>query len=153
MIVRLKSRVAQLPVFALASTLAVGILVTACGRPPDESHKTSTATLPWGAFDSPRAGEVLKGTVSFQGWALGDVPIQGVNIYADRKFLTSAQVGVSRPDVASAFPASSQAATSGWTGNVDTTKLSEGKHEFLFQIRSAEGATKDLGPLEFTVAR
>lgn len=46
-----------------------------------------------------------------------------------------------------------RSAVSGWTATVDTAKLPEGKHEFVFQIRSAEGATKDLGPIEFTVAR
>jgi hypothetical protein len=113
--------------------------------------RASYSVLPFGAVDSPRPGEALRGRSTLRGWALSESEIESVAIYMDRTLAAFATLGVSRPDVQKALPAFPGAAEAGWQLDFDVTGLKPGPHELEIQARSRQGATRDLGDVAVTV--
>jgi N-acetylmuramoyl-L-alanine amidase len=104
-------------------------------------------------MDGPRNGEALHGTVEVRGWALSEGGVQKVNVYVDRNYAVGATLGISRPDVAKAFPAFSHGADAGWTASLDTAKFRAGTHELVVQCTANNGATRDLGDVNVSFAK
>lgn len=113
------------------------------------------AKLPAGYVDVPAAGKqvVLSGNYVIEGWALSDDGIDEVAIYVDRQYVSSAQTGGPRPDVAAAFPKETHAAESGWRAPIGVTNLAVGPHDFVVQAVGKNGARRDIGAFHATVVK
>jgi hypothetical protein len=113
----------------------------------------SRQALPFGVMDEPRSGEALRGTVELRGWALSEGGMKQVIVYVDRNYAATATLGISRPDVAQAYPAFSHGADAGWTASLDTSKLRAGTHEVVVQGTANNGATRDFGDVNVILAK
>jgi Bacterial Ig domain len=138
--------------YCIVPAIAGLSLMLAAASCTHEAPRASPSRLPFGALDTPRTGDVIRGRTLFRGWALDESGIQSVAIYLDRNLAAFATLGIDRPDVQKAFPAMPGAATAGWELHFDTTSIEPGRHEIVVQARSPEGATRDLGTATVTVA-
>jgi len=125
----------------LLASMPLVLAVTGC------RSDSSRQALPFGVTDEPRSGEALRGTVEVRGWALSEGGIRQVIVYVDRNYAVTATLGISRPDVAKAFPTFSHGADAGWTASLDTGKFRAGTNELVVQCTANNGATRDLGDI------
>jgi GH25 family lysozyme M1 (1,4-beta-N-acetylmuramidase)/Tfp pilus assembly protein PilX len=77
------------------------------------------------------------------GWALSDAGVKQVKILVDGNFSGYASIGESRPDVAKAFPSYSYGSTSGYSYELDVSKLSAGNHELTVETIGNNGTIAD----------
>jgi hypothetical protein len=103
----------------------------------------------YGFVDSPTASDYVKGSVTFQGWALAEgSPVSGVEIVIDGNFVGPATYGIQRLDVQQQYPFLFGSLNSGWRFTMDTTQLSNQKHSLT--VRVVTGGTKaELGTVYF----
>ena len=102
-----------------------------------------------GFIDVPQTNDFMKGTVTFQGWAVmeGALP-NSVEIRVDGDFKGQAQLGFPRPDVAEQYPyLNSQ--NSGWRFVIDTTKLANSKHTVTVSVVDGRGQRTEIGSTVF----
>jgi hypothetical protein len=101
-------------------------------------QEAASAFSPFGVLEEPQAGDTLKGTsASIAGWTFGTSPVSNVQILMDGTVVGSATYGLSRPDVASAFPG--QSTDTGFQYSLDTTKLSNGQHAIVIKVTDTSG--------------
>ena len=129
------------------------LIVSGCRPGGGKSDAGGHPTLPFGDINGPTDGAIVKKTVHAQvaGWVLSEDGIEEVAVYIDRKYIASATLGVSRPDVAKVFPQFNDSASSGWQASFEISNISEGAHQLLVQARSKKGAIADLGKLTISV--
>ncbi len=97
-------------------------------------------------IDTPSLNTTLAGTAQFAGWALADNgSISSVQILIDNIARGSAQYGVSRPDVCSAFAGPAGCPNVGWTFSFDTTTLTYGTHTLAVKALSSTGQYATVG--------
>jgi hypothetical protein len=103
-----------------------------------------------GFIDVPRTSDFMKGTVTFQGWALieGSQPL-AVEIRVDGDFKGTAQYGFPRPDVAVQYPYLFNSQNSGWRFTIDTTKLGNDKHTLTVSVVDFAGHRTEIGSVVF----
>jgi hypothetical protein len=103
-----------------------------------------------GFIDVPQTNDFMKGTVTFQGWALleGGGPIS-VEIRVDGDFKGQAQYGFPRPDVAVQYPYLFNSQNSGWRFVIDTTKLANAKHTVTISVVDSRGQRTEIGSTVF----
>jgi hypothetical protein len=133
---------------ALAAVAAAALVSAACTRLP---AAVDAGPLPEGFVDLPHEGETLGKDAQIVGWALGRTPVTEVAIYADGGYIQSARLGLPRPDVWSALPNRPEAESSGWAATLRTDRLFPGPHRLLVQVRTRDGATRDIGSLSIQV--
>src|SRR4051794_24236352 len=93
-----------------------------------------------GFIDVPHTSDFLKGTVTFQGWAVVEgSPLTSVEIIVDGDFKGQAQYGFPRPDVAVQYPYLPNSQNSGWRFVIDTTKLGNSKHRLTVRVVNFSG--------------
>ena len=119
----------------------------------------ATATIPFGAIDTPRQGETISGPayVNF-GWALTpqpkSIPTDGstFRVYVDGVSLGSVNYNFFREDIAALFPG--YANSSGAVGFrlIDTTALDDGLHTISWTVVDSLGAAAGIGSRYFTVS-
>jgi hypothetical protein len=118
-----------------------------------------TATLPFGAIDTPGQGETIGGSAYLNwGWALTPqpkiIPIDGstIQVLVDGVPMGSPTYNLFRPDVSGLFPGLRN--TSGPVGYrvLDTTALAEGQHTIAWVVADDQGAAAGIGSRYFTVA-
>ncbi|MGA2741287.1 MAG: hypothetical protein ABSG65_28090 [Bryobacteraceae bacterium] len=129
--------------------LALPLVLAAAGCRSEGGREA----LPFGVMDGPRSGEALQGIVEVRGWALSEDGIRQAIVYVDRNYAVAARLGISRPDVAKAFPTFAHGADAGWTASLDTGKFRAGTHELVVQCTANNGATRDLGDINVTVVK
>ena len=102
-----------------------------------------------GFIDVPHTSDYMKGTVTFQGWAVVEGGlVSSIEIIVDGDFKGLAQVGFPRPDVAEQYPyLISQ--NSGWRFVIDTTKLSNQKHRLTVRAVDFRGLKTEIGSVDF----
>jgi hypothetical protein len=123
----------------------VGLLLS-CGS---QNH----LKLPAGYIDVPPPTQqaVFHGVSHLEGWALSDDGIADVAVYVDRQYVTSAETGLARPDVAKAFPNESGAQAAGWRASLDVSKFPPGRHDIVVQATGKNGARCDVAHFAATV--
>lgn len=88
-----------------------------------------------GVIESPNNNAAVQGTINIKGWYLSGKGVSKVEVYVDGKIAGKAVYGISRPDVAKAYP-DYKNRNAGYQYTLDTRKLSTGRH--TLQIRATE---------------
>jgi hypothetical protein len=110
----------------------------------------STFATVYGFIDIPNAFDYVKGTATFQGWALSELsPITTVELLVDGNSVGVAQYGFPRPDVQQQYPFVFGSAASGWRFVMDTTKLSNERHRLTARVTTGNGAKAEIGSVDF----
>lgn len=99
----------------------------------------------------PENGLIYHGTVQIQGWALDWEGVHQVFLLVDGETLGEATLGLARPGVSSLFPGFPDSAAPGWIVSLDTTQLSDGKHELEVLVRDDTGVETFIGKRTFNV--
>lgn len=104
-------------------------------------------------IDTPASqGSSLLGWVSLSGWALNDnAALSAVTISIDGQNPQPVTYGISRPDVAAAYPGRPNSPNFGWSYFLDTTTLANGNHTLVISATAANGEHA-LASRTFTVA-
>lgn len=136
-------------VILLAAFLA---LATGSGcEPAASSGRLRELELPRGFLDLPLEGAVPQGDVVVAGWAVAPDGIEDVAVYVNGRYVDSAALGFSRPDVARAEPTAPGASTSGFRAIVAAADLPGGEVTLVVQARSRLGATRDVGAVRLVI--
>ena len=80
--------------------------------------------------------------LNIAGWALDETGIKEIKVTSNGKDLGTIKTGVSRPDVAAAYPKYPDAATSGFDGTVNISKLPSGKNVIKIEIIANSGESQ-----------
>jgi hypothetical protein len=116
---------------------AITVSATDSDGTPDVGTASVTITVANGPptvyIDSPAPGTVVSGTVTVSGWALDNISaigtaINNVLVKVDGTTVGTANYGVSRPDVCSAYSGRPGCPNVGFTYALNTTTLSPGSH-------------------------
>jgi hypothetical protein len=96
-------------------------------------------SAPSGAVDSPADGATVSTPIEIRGWALDEAAASGIGIdrirlYVDGEFLTEAEMGQSRPDIAAAYGSGYDSA--GWRAPLEADALQPGQHRVEARARS-----------------
>jgi glycosyltransferase involved in cell wall biosynthesis len=118
---------------------------------PSAYGDSARGDLPFGQIDSPPFGSNTTNTIEASGWALCQSGIAEVVAYVDSTCAGTAEYGLVRPDVTSAYPGFRDSRSAGWRMLIEVDGLSEGAHELVVQARSTRGTTRDLGTVTFYV--
>ena len=119
----------------------------------------ASATLPFGAIDTPEQGGVASGSayVNF-GWALTPltktIPTDGstISVLVDGVAVGTANYNHFRSDIATLFPGLNNSnGAIGFLG-LDTTTLTNGTHTIAWVVSDNQGATEGIGSRFFTVS-
>ncbi|MBV8546472.1 MAG: hypothetical protein JO093_04350 [Acidobacteria bacterium] len=102
-----------------------------------------------GFIDVPHTSDFVKGTVTFQGWAVAESLLTSVEIIVDGDFKGLAQLNFPRPDVAQQYPYLVNPQNSGWRFVMDTTKLGNAKHRLTVQVVDSRGLKTIIGSVDF----
>jgi Bacterial Ig domain len=107
----------------------------------------------FGFIDIPQPFDYMKGTVTFQGWALSDgSQVSAVDIIVDGDRLGAAEYGFPRTDVAAQYPQIFNSLNSGWRFTLDTTKLQNARHRLTVRAYDANGKPSEIGSQDFYTA-
>ncbi|GKX68594.1 Ig-like domain-containing protein [Inconstantimicrobium mannanitabidum] len=79
-------------------------------------------------IDNPVNNKTVSDNFKINGWALDIFGVDRVQILIDGKYVGDAKIGESRPDVKKVFPEYQEADKSGFSYNLDISKLSNGVH-------------------------
>ena len=119
--------------------------------------KNSTASLPFGALDTPGPGETVAGVITNWGWALtppdGSIPLDGstIDVIVDGLFAGHPTFGLDRPDIAALFPGYANTNSAVGYLTIDTTTLTNGVHTIAWVVRDSLGRAQGIGSRYFTV--
>ncbi|HEV7484132.1 MAG TPA: Ig-like domain-containing protein [Thermoanaerobaculia bacterium] len=102
-----------------------------------------------GFIDVPHTSDFMKGTVTFQGWAVAESLVSSVEIIVDGDFKGLAQLNFPRPDVVQQYPYLVNSQNSGWRFTIDTTKLANSKHRLTVRVADALGLKTEIGSVDF----
>jgi GT2 family glycosyltransferase len=99
-----------------------------------------------GNLDCPPPGaQVVAGkSIEFHGWAVARTGIQRLEAFLDGEPRGRCRCGISRPDVAVAYPDYSGAEESGFMGVVPADGLGPGQHTLTIQITGRDGQQDEL---------
>jgi Bacterial Ig domain len=102
---------------------------------------------PFGFIDIPDTTATFDAHGAFPalGWILDTDGIAQVNVLMDGATMQSAIYGSGRPDVGIAYPDFPQAAVSGFSANIDTTRLLDGVHTLSIEAVDRLGLKAEIG--------
>ncbi|AJA46776.1 cell wall hydrolase/autolysin [Clostridium pasteurianum DSM 525 = ATCC 6013] len=84
--------------------------------------------------ETPSDNTTVNGTaINIKGWSLNDTGVKQVAVYVDGNKIGNANIGQARPDVDHNFPGYTGGVNSGFTYNLDISKLSGGKHTITIE--------------------
>jgi all-beta uncharacterized protein len=121
------------------------------------TSSNTSATVPFGAIDTPGQGEVVFGTITCFGWALAPqpniIPLDGstIDVVIDGLVVGHPVYNNARSDIAAFFPGFRN--TSGPVGyfTIDTTEYANGVHTLSWVVRDASGNAAGIGSRYFTI--
>ena len=118
-------------------------------------HQSLTAAdnfTPFGNMDAPSSSSTISGAnVPFSGWALDNIAVAQVQLLVDGGVVLTTALNSNRPDVVSAYP-NFAPLQCGWNASFDSTKLSNGVHNFSVTITDTSGNVAVLAPIHVTVS-
>jgi hypothetical protein len=125
-------------------------------RLTDSAQQTVTRTLaitvkpadklaPFGVLETPDFRATLNNLANGSGWALDNVGIAQIDVLVDGQKTGDAIYGLSRPDIGVVWATFPNAARSGFSFQIDTTKLSTGEHTIAVRLIDAAGNATVIG--------
>ena len=119
----------------------------------------ATATLPFGAIDTPGQGATVAGSGYLNwGWALTPqpkiIPTDGstIQVYVDGVPQGNPVYNLFRSDVSGLFPGLANSGGPVGYRVLDTTALAEGQHTIAWVVADSQGAANGIGSRYFSVA-
>ena len=140
---------------SLAAILAFGPGASVGCRPCSQNSGPVGVPLEpvLGALDAPARGSTLRGPMIVGGWAIAESGVKRIAIYIDRQFVTFAYIDGRRDDIAKLYGKDFPGAQlSGWTVVLDVTKMADGEHQMVAQVKTNKGGIREFGPVPFQVA-
>ena len=140
---------------SLAAMLAFGPGASVGCRPCSQNGGPAGVVLEpiLGALDAPVRGSTLRETGVVGGWAVAESGVKRIAIYLDGQFVSFAALDGKRPDIAKLYTKTfPDAETSGWTAVLDVSKMADGEHQMVAQVKTNKGGVREFGPLPFKVA-
>ena len=105
-----------------------------------------------GYIDIPTRYDYVKGNTTFQGWAFDENGgVAAVEIIIDGNYVGQGQYGFPRPDVIVQHPEFNPTVNTGWKFVMDTTLLSNARHQLTVRILDAQGHRSEIGSQYFYV--
>ncbi|HJQ25953.1 MAG TPA: putative Ig domain-containing protein [Blastocatellia bacterium] len=131
-------------------------------RVTDSAEQSVTRTLaitirpadhvaPFGNLEVPDFRATLSTTATGSGWALDNVGIATVEVLIDGTKAGEAIYGLSRPDIGAIWSSFPNAARSGYSFTLDTTKFSNGEHTLAIRLLDASGNATVVGTRPITL--
>ncbi len=118
-------------------------------------HKSLSSvdiSTPEATVDLPAVNATVTGaSTSITGWAFDNVDVSAVKIYVDGALKGTATLGISRPDVAAAYPHLAPV-DCGWTYLLDSTTLTNGVHSIVIHVIDTAKNEASLSPIPVTVS-
>lgn len=130
-------RVTDAALQSVSRTLAITVF------PPDKQ-------APFGLLETPDFGATLTATAAGSGWALDNVGIARIEVLVDGQKVGEAIYGLSRPDIAATWGTFPNAAHSGFSFSIDTTRFTIGVHTIAVRFIDAAGNTTLAGTRSVT---
>jgi beta-N-acetylglucosaminidase len=93
--------------------------------------------------DSPVQNRILTKSFNVSGWALNASGIKYINMYLDGSWKGTANIGISRTDVANLYPGYGNAATSGFSYLMDINTVTAGAHVIKIRAVGNDGSVKE----------
>jgi len=122
------------------------------------STQNSTATVPFGTIDSPKAGEIVCGTqFPNAGWALTqrnktiNAPTQ-ITVFVDGVAVGHPIPGGPRSDITGLFSPTYDTSTASTVFGLDTTRFSNGPHTIFWIVSDSGGQADGIGSRFFTIS-
>ena len=134
--------------------IAVLLLASAACGAPSSSGPDPKNELPFGYVDLPNPGETVEREMPARGWALDDAGVAEVRIFLDNHFVARTTLTEPRPDVSKAYPKYARGTeVHGWAVLVPLgADTSVGPHTILVQAIDKQGASRDIGTVNVTLA-
>lgn len=98
-----------------------------------------------------KPGNVSDGVITASGWALDWEGVARVLVYVDGKQVGEATYGRPTPAVASQYPGYPDNPNAGWRISINSTLLSDGRHDLQAVVVDLDGRTTLLGERSFVV--
>ena len=92
--------------------------------------------------DEPRVNLTATGNINVRGWALNASGIKEVKVYAQDKYVGSAALGKSRPDVKNAYSVYPNADKSGYEYTINTSAIAVGGNTIKVQAIGNDGTSQ-----------
>lgn len=113
--------------------------------------KPSDKLAPFGALETPGFRATLTNLASGTGWALDNVGVAQIEVLVDGQKVSDAIYGLSRPDIGAVWGTFPNAAHSGFSFQIDTTKLALGDHTLAVRVLDAAGNATVIGSRSVTI--
>ncbi len=107
--------------------------------------KPADKLAPFGSLETPDFRATLNLTASGSGWALDNVGVTQIDVLIDGQKVGDAIYGLSRPDVGAVWGTFPNAAHSGFSFALDTTKFTNGEHALAIRLLDAAGNATIIG--------
>ncbi|HSB11906.1 MAG TPA: putative Ig domain-containing protein [Blastocatellia bacterium] len=113
--------------------------------------KPSDRLAPFGSLETPGARTTLTNLASGSGWALDNVGVVQIEVLMDGQKVSEAVYALSRPDIGVVWGTFPNAAHSGFSFQIDTTKLTLGDHTLAVRVLDAAGNATVIGSRTVTI--
>lgn len=113
--------------------------------------KPSDKLAPFGVLETPAFKATLNNLATGSGWALDNVGVVQLDVLVDGQKVGEAIYNLSRPDIGAVWGNFPNAAHSGFSFQIDTTKLSSGDHTLAVRLLDAGGNSTIIGSRTVTI--
>ena len=113
--------------------------------------KPSDKLAPFGVLETPAFKATLNNLATGSGWALDNVGVVQLDVLVDGQKVGEAIYNLSRPDIGAVWSNFPNAAHSGFSFQIDTTKLSSGDHTLAVRLLDAGGNSTIIGSRTVTI--
>ncbi|QAT41036.1 Ig-like domain-containing protein [Clostridium sp. JN-9] len=126
------------------------LVVKAVGNDDTFTSRSMSITVqkpvPLMSIDEPAYGQSITSSATVRGWALNPSGVKEVDILVDGKNMGTAAIGLSRPDVAAAYPGYTNGSQSGYTYTLSTSGILGGTHKVTVKAMGNDGSfiSKDM---------
>ncbi|MEK6323666.1 MAG: putative Ig domain-containing protein [Acidobacteriota bacterium] len=103
------------------------------------SVKPADKLAPFGALETPGFRVTLSNIANGSGWAVDNLAVVQIDVLIDGQKASEAIYGLNRPDIGATWGSFPNAARSGFSFQIDTTRVSNGDHTVAVRLLDAAG--------------
>lgn len=107
--------------------------------------KPADKLAPFGVLETPDYRATLNNVGTGSGWALDNVGVTQIDVLLDNQKVGEAILGLPRPDIGAVWGTFPNAAHSGFSFTIDTTRYTNGEHTLSVRLMDAAGNATILG--------